>query len=159
MGYDVWMDSEDWFVIEPPITDLERLSALADGLAAGRITDDHPTRTFDTLIRPELERRGILPDSYCPWFVTEDGATLMSWEDESCGRGYAFEGWLAALCALLRDWGHKVNGEARWEGEDRDDVGKLIVKDNELSVAYAEFVFGEPEPYGLKGRFGEAKEA
>jgi hypothetical protein len=43
--------------------------------------------------------------------------------------------WLDYLIEnFLEPWGIKVNGEVEWQGEERDDRGLIVVKDNEVTT-------------------------
>ena len=48
---------------------------------------------------------------------------------------YNYIEWLEYLIKnLLEPWGYALNGEVTWQGEERDDIGKLIVTNNKVSV-------------------------
>lgn len=72
------------------------------------------------------------PGLWCQWCITGDGKEL-EWDG-----GEKFYNYVAWLKYIIREffipWGIKANGEIEWQGEDRDDIGKIKVKDNEIFV-------------------------
>lgn len=48
---------------------------------------------------------------------------------------YSYVEWLEYLIAhFLEPWGYALSGEVTWRGEERDDIGKIVVADNQVSV-------------------------
>lgn len=71
------------------------------------------------------------PGLWCQWTTNEAGTTI-EWDEGE--KFYDYTEWLAYLIEnFLSRWGYTVNGEVEWAGEDRDDLGKLVVKDNVVS--------------------------
>lgn len=67
---------------------------------------------------------------WCPWYINDQ------WELEcEPGRAYEFQEWLTFIIAhFFKPWGRYLNGKVRWRGEEFDDMGTILVKDNTVSV-------------------------
>ena len=71
------------------------------------------------------------PGLWCQWRL--DDETTLSWDGSE--KFYNYIEWLQYLIAhFFEPWGIKVNGEVTWQGEDNADIGKIIVKDNEIEI-------------------------
>ena len=70
------------------------------------------------------------PSSFCQWTPTEDRKGI------ECDEGEKFDfytEWLVYLInKILAPNGYVLNGTIEWEGDDREDRGKIIVKDNKV---------------------------
>ena len=83
------------------------------------------------------------PGLWCQWEVSEDGDSL-EWNGGE--KFYNYTGWLKYLIKnFFGPWGRKLNGEIEWYGEDRTDMGKIIVKSNEVKTMFGEVTFNEDE--------------
>ena len=72
-----------------------------------------------------------------PW-TTGDG--------RSGEKFYDYVGWIEYLIAnFLKPWGYVLNGEVEWHGEDGDDRGMIVVKDNVVSIRRGQFVYDDSE--------------
>lgn len=83
------------------------------------------------------------PGLWCKWEVTgdENGMTLQ-WDGAE--KFYNYIEWLQYLINhFFSKWGVLLNGEINWFGEDRSDVGKIIVNDNVVTVKEGKIVFEE----------------
>lgn len=70
----------------------------------------------------------VMPSHYCQWTPTADG-TGIEWDGGE--KFYDYTEWLAYIVEhFLRPWGYTLNGSVKWQGEDMDDRGVLIVEDN-----------------------------
>jgi len=93
------------------------------------------------------------PGLWCQWVPqTESGESLClsGWsEDEGPEEGavythfgwdggekfYNYQEWLAYLLEnFLEPWGYRLDGEVTWQGEERSDVGKIVVNNNEVAI-------------------------
>jgi hypothetical protein len=73
------------------------------------------------------------PGLWCQWVLNENG-TELEWDGGE--KFYAYIDWLKYLIEnFFEKWGIKLNGEIKWQGEDNGDVGKIIVRDNKVSIA------------------------
>lgn len=65
---------------------------------------------------------------WCKWAPSEDGNAI---EWNGAEKFYNYVRWLEYLIDnFLEPWGYVLNGVVEWEGEDRDDVGRIKVADN-----------------------------
>jgi len=79
------------------------------------------------------------PGLWCQWMPNEDG-TVIAWDGSE--KFYNYVDWLEFLIENFLDpWGYVLNGDVEWQGEDREDMGKIVVKDNEVSTKTARITF------------------
>lgn len=79
------------------------------------------------------------PGLWCQWEINEDGAEL-SWDGGE--KFYNYIDWLKYLIShFFNPWGKKLNGEIYWYGEDRNDIGKIKVKNNEVMTFSGDIQF------------------
>ena len=71
------------------------------------------------------------PGLWCQWILDENINSLV-WDEQD--KFYEFEEWMIYLVNILSKRNYILNGEISWEGEDQDDKGTIIVKDNVVSV-------------------------
>jgi len=71
------------------------------------------------------------PGLWCQWHVSEEGS--IEWDGGE--KFYYYVDWLEYLIKhFLEPWGYKINGEVTWEGEESDDLGKIVVEDNNVTT-------------------------
>jgi hypothetical protein len=71
------------------------------------------------------------PGLWLQWVVNAD-RTEVQWDGGE--KFYNYVEWLEYVIEhFLTRWGYVLNGEVRWQGEDPDDVGVLVVEDNTVS--------------------------
>lgn len=115
MGYHT--DFEGHLTIDPPLNGTE-IRLFRDTYLDH---DKSPSRNPD--------RR---PDSYCQWEVSPDWSKLQ-WDGGE--KFYRYDEWLRFLAEkFFARRNHKLNGTIHWNGEQRGDVGRLVVKDNAVDV-------------------------
>lgn len=79
------------------------------------------------------------PEGECCWEISEDGKKLLWNGDTNCNY---YEDWLEYLLEnYFRVNKIILNGSIIWYGYDNYDVGKIIVKNNEIEIYDAEFRF------------------
>ncbi len=72
------------------------------------------------------------PGLWCKWEPNDDG-TEIEWNGVEKFSDYIE--WITYLIGHFLDhWGYKLNGEVEWEGEERDDLGKIIITDNVVEI-------------------------
>jgi hypothetical protein len=72
------------------------------------------------------------PGFWCQWVPTEDRNGL-EWNGQEKFKHYIE--WLGYIIEnFLKPWGIFANGTVTWQGESSDDRGKIIVKDNDISI-------------------------
>ncbi len=68
------------------------------------------------------------PGLWCQWIPTDDREAII-WDGGE--KFYNYIAWLEYIIEnFLKPWGYTLNGEVEWFGEDRDDRGKIVVKNN-----------------------------
>lgn len=79
------------------------------------------------------------PGLWCHWVPSNDGAEI-HWDDAE--KFYFYTEWLAYLIEhFLEPWGYTVDGVVEWQGEDRDDIGKIVVENNMVSAYIGSVVY------------------
>jgi len=80
------------------------------------------------------------PGLWCKWVPTEDNEGI---EWSGAEKFYDYTEWLQYLIHhFLAPAGYVLNGEVTWQGEESSDMGKLVVKDNEVSALEAKVTYG-----------------
>jgi len=81
------------------------------------------------------------PGLWCQWELS-DSETLQ-WDEGE--KFYYYTEWIKYLINhFFEPWGIKLNGEIEWDGEDSDDRGKIIVKDNVVKELVAKITYIDP---------------
>lgn len=79
------------------------------------------------------------PGLWCQWVPSEDGEEIM-WDEGE--KFYDYVSWLEYIIEhFLAPWGYVLNGEVEWSGEDREDIGLLVVVDNVVTVKCGKVVY------------------
>jgi hypothetical protein len=82
-----------------------------------------------------------MPGFWCQWRPNEDG-TAIEWDGGE--KFYNYIEWLEYLIKqFFEPWGIKLNGDVRWYGEDRDDIGLIEVRDSVVKIKYANVTYEE----------------
>ena len=71
------------------------------------------------------------PDDYSQWVPSED---LRGIQWDGGEKFYDYVPWLSYIARKLGEWGYRMNGTVLWHGEQVGDVGRLVVRDNQVSV-------------------------
>lgn len=86
------------------------------------------------------------PGLWCQWVPTGGGRGI-EWDGGE--KFYNYVEWLEYLIDKVFPWILKegdeplvLNGEIEWYGEDREDVGKIVVKDNKVITQEGRVVYG-----------------
>lgn len=73
------------------------------------------------------------PGRYCQWVPTKDGMGI-DWDTGE--KFYDYVPWIRYLAKWLGSQGYLLNGSVTWAGEERRDIGTIVIKDNDVrSVA------------------------
>lgn len=76
------------------------------------------------------DKRGI------PFFdkpIDEGEAITIVWDEGE--KFYCYKEWITYIVDhFLKPWGYVLNGEVKWAGEESEDIGKIIVKDNVITI-------------------------
>ena len=76
----------------------------------------------------ERHEDGDFPGLYCQWIPTEDGKFL---EWDSGEKFYNYVEWLEYLIEkILKPKGYILNGKVEWSGEERGDIGLIVIENN-----------------------------
>lgn len=82
------------------------------------------------------------PSLWCPWELEGDS---MLWIPEN-GKHYEAPEWLVYLIErILKPRGYTCSGSVMWFGEDREDIGRITVKDNVVLVERGAISFSHAE--------------
>jgi len=81
-------------------------------------------------------------DAYwCQWIPNRQG-TALEWDGGE--KFYNYIEWLKWLIErYFKPWQISLNGEVLWQGEDREDMGKIIVKDNIVTIKHVRITYEE----------------
>ena len=79
------------------------------------------------------------PGLWCQWIPSDDGTEIM-WDGGE--KFYHYTEWLEYIIDnFLAPNGYALNGEVYWYGEESDDIGKIIVSDNQVDVKYGRVTY------------------
>ncbi len=80
------------------------------------------------------------PGLWCQWMPDDGGDDAIVWDQGE--KFYNFVEWLEYIVEhFLKPWGYVLNGEVEWDGEDRDDIGRIVVKDNVVETQYGKIIY------------------
>jgi len=84
------------------------------------------------------------PGLWCQWVIEEDikdlGNQYLQWDGNE--KFYNYIEWLEYLIKhFFEKWDVLLNGEIIWEGEDSSDLGKIIVKNNVVTVKEGKVIY------------------
>lgn len=72
------------------------------------------------------------PGLWCKWIPTFDGLAI---EWSGAEKFYDYVEWIEYLIAhFLKPWGYKLSGTVEWHGEEHSDIGKIVIRNNKVSV-------------------------
>jgi hypothetical protein len=95
---------------------------------------DHDSSVVDYNQEPEGQ-----PGLWCKWEPSEDD-TEIQWSGAE--KFYDYVEWLQYLIDhFLKRWGYVLSGEVCWQGEEREDFGKIFVEGNEITVLEGRIVY------------------
>ena len=73
-----------------------------------------------------------MPGIWCQWTASEDG-WFIQWDGGE--KFYDYTEWLQWLIVnFFQPNGYILNGKIKWAGEDNEDMGVIVVKDNLVSI-------------------------
>ena len=95
----------------------------------GCFGQDHDASIIEYNKPPETQ-----PGLWCQWVPSDDGEYL---EWNGAEKFYDYVEWLKYIVDnFLKPWGYSITGTVTWRGEDRGDVGNIIVKDNIVEAVH-----------------------
>lgn len=84
------------------------------------------------------------PGLWCQWIVEGGDEQVLQWDGGE--KFYYYIPWLKYLINhFFSKWDVLLNGEIEWFGEDREDLGKIIVKNNVVTVKKGKVTFDEED--------------
>lgn len=79
------------------------------------------------------------PGLWCQW-VPGDKGNSIKWDGNE--KFYNYTEWLEYLInQYLIPWGYTLNGKVEWQGEEKDDIGIIEVKNNEVKSHKGKIVY------------------
>ena len=100
--------------------------------------DGHSGQDGDASVLDHNKSSKTQPGLWCQWVLNEDG-TELEWDGGE--KFYSYIDWLKYMIEkFFKPWGIALNGEIKWQGEENGDVGKIIVRDNKVSIAKIKYV-------------------
>ena len=98
--------------------------------SASRMGEDNDGTVIDHNRPPSTQ-----PGLWAQWIVGDED-DIIEWDGGE--KFYYYDKWLKYYIEnFFKPWGIVMNGEVEWDGEDRGDIGKLVVTDNVLEVKKA----------------------
>lgn len=96
------------------------------------------------------------PSTYCQWVADKQGYYLQ-WDGGE--KFYEYTEWLEWLIEnKFNKWNIVLNGRAKWNGEEHDDIGILVVKDNVVTANKAIVTYDEDKIRKLRKLFAKQLE-
>lgn len=82
------------------------------------------------------------PGLWCHWTPSEFDRGIIVWDGGE--KFYDYIEWLQYLIKnFLEPWGHTINGIVRWSGEDKEDIGEIVVSNNVVRIRRARMVWDD----------------
>ena len=98
----------------------------------GHAGQDHDESIIDFNTPPSTQ-----PGLWCQWNIENN--KFIVWDGGE--KFYNYVEWLEYYIEkFFKPWGVVVNGEVEWQGEDREDIGKIIVTNNVVTTQLGEMV-------------------
>ena len=75
---------------------------------------------------------GSCPSLYCTWMPSSDGNAI---EPDDMDKRYDYVQWLVFIINnFLKPKGYVLDGEVKWQGEDPEDFGKIVIQNNNIRL-------------------------
>jgi hypothetical protein len=97
-------------------------------------SDDWPSRhgCQEGFLRSALPPEQQQPGYWCQWTPNAEG-TVIAWDEGE--KFYNYVEWLVYLIEnFLKPWGRSLTGEVSWRGEEHEDFGRIVVRQNEVYI-------------------------
>lgn len=79
------------------------------------------------------------PSYYCQWIPTEDKLHI-AWDQAE--KFYSYIEWIEWLIEnFFKPKKYILNGEVEWHGEASDNIGRIVIKDNVVTLKEGKLVF------------------
>ena len=81
------------------------------------------------------------PGLWCQWNIEKsDDSMVLIWDGTE--KFYNYVEWLQYyITNFFSKWGVMLNGTIEWTGEDSSDIGRIIVKDNKITIKKGKVVY------------------
>jgi hypothetical protein len=152
MGYST--SFQGWFSLDKPLSESEARYLQKFSKTRRMKRDPEILKAFDDPTRTDVglplgeegcyyvgDESGIVANSkpptgqpflWCQWVPTSDRGGI-EWDEEE--KFYYYIEWLQYIIThFLERWGYTLNGKVRWQGEDRNDRGTIVVVNNQIST-------------------------
>jgi len=104
---------------------------------------DEDFGTYWSRYQKQIQGGLCQPGLWCQWTVEqqfEGGEFVLVWDGGE--KFYNYVEWLKYLINhFFEKWGVKLNGEITWVGEGSEDMGKIVVVDNDVTVKVARITY------------------
>jgi len=98
-----------------------------------KIMDDDSIKDLN---KPPKDQPGL----WCQWIPFNN----FSLEWDRGEKFYNYTLWLEYIIKhFLKRWGYNLNGEVIWYGENSEDIGKIIIKENKILIKSGKIVYEE----------------
>ena len=79
------------------------------------------------------------PSLWCQWVPDDDGTAIVHDDGD---KFHDYVEWMRYIIEhFLAPWDYTLNGEIEWYGDDRADIGRIVVSDNVVTVKLGRIVF------------------
>lgn len=79
------------------------------------------------------------PGLWCNWTILEDKQTIC-WDGGE--KFYYYVEWLEYIVErILKPKGYVLSGSCKWKGEESEDLGKIVVKNNKVTAKKAKITY------------------
>jgi hypothetical protein len=95
-------------------------------------------QSHDDSIIDYNEAPSTQPSLWCQWNV-ENNDTII-WDGSE--KFYNYVEWIMYyINNFFKPWGYQLSGEVQWQGEDSEDIGKIIIHNNVTQVLHGTITF------------------
>lgn len=88
-------------------------------------------KDFFFKITNQRHENKCLPSFYCQWTVNENG-TIIIYDGKE--KFYGFKEWIGIINLFSELLGYKLMGEVFWVGENKNDIGKIKIKEGKIKI-------------------------
>jgi len=79
------------------------------------------------------------PSLWCGWVPNEEGTAII-WDGGE--KFYEYIDWIEYLIKnFIKPWGYSLSGEIEWQGEERNDLGKIQISNNSVKILHGSLIF------------------
>lgn len=91
-------------------------------------------QTEDSSIIDNNKPPSTQPGLWCQWVYNQNGGmNVIEWDGGE--KFYDYIEWIEYLISkILQPRGYVLNGSVEWQGEDRDDQGRILIEENQVRI-------------------------